>query len=205
MRSSTFVCLALVAAGCATLRGRPAPSGKTPPDTAWLAGVRFPEGASRLPVGQERALVARLEELGSGDFGTYSDAARGLVDSGESVLPYLGHAATHAALDSRARACLRIVLRTILEDLPEAKVSRHLVSPYPALRVAAAEAAGQRHMTGVAAKLVDLLDDPELEVRRAAITGLRRISNHFFGYRPDDLPARRARAALLWREFWGAS
>jgi len=202
VRSCTLFGLVLLAA-CATLRGRPVPSGKSAADTAWLAGVRFPEGLSRLPEGRERALAARVEKLGSTDFGVYSGAARGLVDSGESVLPYLGHATTHAALSTRGRACLRIVLRTILEGLAPRRVAGFVASPYPALRVAAAEAAGKRHMTGLAAKLVELLDDPVLEVRRAAIAALRRVSNQFFGYRPEDPPARRARAKARWREFWG--
>jgi len=72
------------------------------------------------------------------------------------------------------------------------------------VRVATAGVVGERDLARHAVRLVDLLDDPDLEVRRAAIRTLRQLSNRFFGYRPDAPAQQRAKATGRWRELWGS-
>jgi HEAT repeat protein len=95
-------------------------------------------------------------------------------------------------------------LKPLLLAAPPEHVGIHLKSPYREVRAAAAVATGERRITDHAPRLVELLDDPAVDVRRAAVTALRRISNEFFGYRADDSAARRAGPTAKWRALWSA-
>lgn len=169
----------------------------------WLARVRLPEHLERPPRETENAIAEDVHALLHGDFSVYPTAARHLVRRGEVVVPYLGFMGEQELAEQARTARIAIVLKPVLLAAPPAHVGGFLRSPYGAVRAAAAVAAGERRISDHAPTLVELLDDPELEVRRAAVTALRRISNEFFGYRADDSAARRDRPAAKWRALWG--
>lgn len=169
----------------------------------WLARVRLPEHLERPPREVENAIAEDVHALLHGDFSVYPTAARRLVRRGEVVVPYLGFMGEQELPEQARTARIPIVLKPVLLEAPPAHVGGFLRSPYAAVRSAAAVAAGERRISDHAPRLVELLDDPEVEVRRAAVTALRRISNEFFGYRADDSAARRARPAAKWRALWG--
>jgi hypothetical protein len=170
----------------------------------WLARVQIPPHLGRPPRAAETAIGEDVHALLYGDFSVYPTAARRLVKRGEVVVPYLGFMGVQE-LPAQARTTrISIVLKPLLLGAPPEHVGGHLHSPYRDVRVAAAVAVGERRISEHATVLVDLLDDPEVEVRRAAVTALRRISNEFFGYRADDSDPRRAGPAAKWRALWAA-
>lgn len=84
---------------------------------------------------------------------------------------------------------------------PDQDISRGLQSEDPSQRVQAAVRAGNAHMREALPLLVDRLDDPEVEVRFAAIGALRRITAEDFGYRFNEPAGRRASAVGRWRQW----
>ena len=92
-----------------------------------------------------------------------------------------------------------VVLDNVFRDVPAGHIAAHLGSPYDVVRTAAADSAGVRRLAGQGPRLVDLLDDDDPHVRRAAIASLRTIYNRFFGYRPLDSAGRRSKPASEWR------
>ena len=187
------------------------------PGPPWLAEVKIPAHLRRPPRREEIAVAADLDQLLTGDFSVYPLAARRLRTRGEIVIPYLGYAAENDVVarpaskdgevdDPPTTEAMRIpiALKPILMEIPAEHVGLCFVSPYVTVRVGGAAAAGERHLTKLAPHLVTLLDDPRLEVRHASITALRRISNEFFGYRPDVSASRRRAATAKWRALWGS-
>ncbi|MHC4819320.1 MAG: hypothetical protein ACYTF8_14850 [Planctomycetota bacterium] len=130
-------------------------------------------------------------------------AARRLVKRGEIVVPYLGFMGEQELTEHARKTRIPIVLKPLLIEAPPDHIGVYLVSPYSDVRAAAAVAAGEHRITAHATTLVDLLDDPEVQVRRSAVTALRRISNEFFGYRAEDSAGRRAGPTAKWRTLWG--
>lgn len=170
----------------------------------WLAGLRLPPQLERPPRDTEEQLAEDIEALLEGDFEVYPEAASRLVDLGEVAVPYLGHAAREYPAPPFRKERIEIVLEPICTDLSSERVGACLVSPYAQVRIAGAASVGTRHLTEHAQRLVVLLDDEHVEVRRASVTALRRLSNAFFGYRPEDSASRRRAATEQWRELWRA-
>jgi hypothetical protein len=211
----TLLAVAFAAAGCrhSYRQGTRSSGGAgeastalAPEEVDWLDEVTIPEHLERLDREQELALAKALRDLARDDFGTSSSGMRRIVEFGEPVVPYLGYAGDALAERHREEfedSCAVILLEPILEEVSSEHIGAHLESPYACVRIAAAEVAGQKRQTEHAGRLIVLLDDPEIEVRRAAIVSLRMLANRFFGYRPSDSTRRRADAVDRWRAFWG--
>ncbi len=186
--------------------GSEASTALAPEEVDWLDEVTIPEHLERLDREQELDLARALHDFAREDFGTSSSGMRRIVEFGEPVVPYLGYAGDALAERSREGfedSCAVILIEPILDEVPSDHIGAHLESPYACVRIAAAEVAGQKRQTEHAGRLIVLLDDPEIEVRRAAIVSLRMLANRFFGYRPSDSARRRADAVERWRSFWG--
>ena len=171
-------------------------------DAGWPARVEIPDHLERLDAVQQAFVATAGHALAAGDFSAYSSAADGLVDIGEPVVPYLGLFGDLPPREPRLYRIVCVVLEPIFEKIAEDHVGYHLQSPYRAVRASAAQSAGHRQLVEHAPRIVELLDDPALPVRREAIRALRRLSNRFFGYRPDATEADRAVAVERWRRFW---
>lgn len=168
----------------------------------WMADVWWPGVAPRPSASAELSIAEDIDALLTGDFDVYPLAGRRLIARGESVLPYLGHAADRHPSPSAHKERLGIVLAPVLRDATEARVLLALSSHYPAVRAAAAAAAGEREAVPLVPRLIELLEDKDLRVRRAAIASLRRITGEFLDYDPEGAPAGRAAGAARWHEYW---
>jgi hypothetical protein len=62
---------------------------------------------------------------------------------------------------------------------------------------------GERRLAELAPRLVDLLDDDHVAVRRASVAALRKLSNVFYGFHPEASRRSRAGAVAKWRALWG--
>jgi len=203
--------LLLLLAACAAPPREPVPDSAWPGrrtaapseiDSAWLARVEIPDHLERLDAVNEAFVATACDALDSGDFSAYSSAADGLVDLGEPVVPYLGLYSDLPPREPRLYRMVCVVLEPIFEEIPGEHLRYHLQSPYRSVRASAAQTAGGRQLMEYAPRLVELLDDQALDVRREAIRSLRRISTQFFGYRPDAAATDRAAAVARWRRFW---
>ena len=214
LRFLLLVLLALAGACGHTYRsgrggGRAArpPREPAPKDVDWLEDVTIPPYLALLDRATQLEVAEALRDLDHEDFKEFSGGMRRIVAIGEPVVPYLGFAGDERArrnpAEGFAKSCVVILLEPILDEVPSDHIGLHLESTYACVRIAAAEVAGESRQTEHARKLVGLLDDPEIEVRRAAIVSLRQLSNRFFGYRPSDSSRRRREAVDNWRSFWG--
>jgi len=178
---------------------KPTPEQMTPVTAEWVGEVEFAGGIERPSTLRESDIVSSIDDLASDDFGHRTRGSRALLAYGEEAIPYLGYRVelAEAVPDPHCPAC--IVMHAIIEKLPASNVDVHLGSPYPLVRIAAAEAAGERDLRELAPRLVELLEDPDPAVRRASVTALRRITRTFLGYRVDDSPAKRAKAVTAWK------
>ena len=202
------LCLLALLAACAY---PPAPGGggsAAPPVPKvverypWMADIRWPAGEPRPSDAEELAIAGDIDQLLTGDFDIYPVAARRLIRRGGTVLPCLGQAAERNPAPAARRERIAIVLGPVLRDLPEDKMLGALSSPYAVVRAAAAGAVGERLLKPFGPRLVALLEDKDIRVRRAAIMSLRMLTGEFLEYRADDSPAERAAAAARWDESW---
>lgn len=185
------------------LRGTaPAPTPEAVKKYPWMADVRWPRGAPRPSAADEVRIAGDIDALLTGDFDVYPLAGRRLIERGQDVLPYLGHAADRHPAPSARKERLDIVFGPVLRDTTEQRVLLALSSPYAAVRTAAAGSAGEREAVALGPRLIELLEDKDLKVRSAAIASLRRITGEFLEYDPDDPPAARAAGAARWRAYW---
>jgi hypothetical protein len=186
----------------------PGAGGSSPPTPEvqrrfpWMADVRWPGGIPRPSPQEELRIAQDLDAVLTGDFDIYPLAARRLILRGTAVLPYLGHAAERNPAPAARKERLRIVFDPVLRDATEESVLVALSSPYAAVRAAAAASAGEREFVALGPRLIDLLEDKDLKVRRAAIASLRMLTGQFLEYRPDDPAAERAAGAARWDEYW---
>ena len=211
MRLTVPILLVPLAAACipsmkGTSRDEDTRPAVTPPAPAgWVSEVEFPAGVERPAPQREADIVAAVDDLASADFGNRTRGSRALLAYGEPAVPYLGYRTEVSEIPPDPDCPYCILLHAILAKLPASRVAVHLASPYAIVRIGAATAAGERGYANLAPTLAGLLDDPELEVRRAAVTALRRITRKFLGYRAADSPAERADAAEAWRRETGAA
>ena len=201
-------CALLAACGSVPEQGQdPAPVDRVErvelPRGEWTGEVRVPAGEERLSPEEEQIVTAAVAKLDSKDFAVYSSAASLLAGMGEAVVPYLGYVGDPGSPGDRTFSIITVVLTPILYATPPERVGAHLSSPYRAVRAAAAATMGERHLMDNAADLVDLLEDPDKQVRRAAIRALRVLYNRFFGYNPGAAHDDRADAVAKWRQFVG--
>jgi HEAT repeat protein len=152
----------------------------------------------------EQGLEGLVAVLATGDFVARNRAAEALVTAGEPALPALGRAGTlevavHAGI---AVSATRPVLREILAQAPEDRLAQvHLASPWPVVRVTAAEEIGRRRAWPAVPALIARLEDAEPAVRRAAAAALRRVTNRVEGG-VGATPESGRLAAAEWREWW---
>jgi len=168
----------------------------------WMAGVRWPPDTRRPSDAEQLEIAADIDTLLTAEFDEYPEAGRRLIEHGETVIPCLGQAAQRHPAPAVRKERLKIVFRPVLAELAPERVLIALASPYPAVRAAAAWSAGDRGLEPLGLRLIELLDDPDTEVRRRAIAALRKITGEFLGYRADDSPSARAANAAEWHEFW---
>jgi len=167
-----------------------------------MADLRWPPDTPRPSDAVLGEIGTDIDVLLTKEFEDYPEAGRRLIERGEAVIPCLGHAARRHPAPAVRKERLEIVFRPALAQLPPERLLIALASPYPAVRAAAAWTAGDRGLEPLGLRLIELLDDPDVEVRRYAIAALRKITGEFLGYRADDPPAARAAAAAEWHEFW---
>jgi HEAT repeats len=182
--------------------GTPAPTPEVVKLHPWMADVRWPGAMPRPPAAEEVHIAEDIDALLAGDFDIYPLAGRRLIERGQAVLPYLGHAADRHPSPEARKERLSIVFMPVLRDTTEERVLLAMSSPYPAVRAAAATAAGEREAVALGPRLIELLEDKDARVRRAAVASLRRITGEFLAYAPDDPPAARAAGAARWHEYW---
>ncbi len=168
----------------------------------WMADTRWPAGVPRPSEREELAIAGDIDQLLTGDFDVYPVAARRLILRGSIVLPCLGQAAERNPAPLNRKGRLSIVLGPVLRDASEERVLLALSSPYATVRAAAAVATGERGIRSLGPRLVALLEDRDILVRRAAIMSLRMLTGEFLDYKADDPPAERAAAADRWDELW---
>ena len=170
----------------------------------WVLQVKIPAHLDRLSEEDEAFVVTAVRALGSIDFQTYSAAASGLAELGEAVTPYLGHIGERASQSERTFRVVAVVLAPVFLGLEPERVAFYLPSPYRVVRATAARVAGKRELLEYAPELVGLLEDHDLQVRRAAIAALRRLTNRFFGYDPAAKELRRAKPVRRWQRLLGS-
>jgi hypothetical protein len=206
MARSLAVVLLALAAACKSAEEEPPEfggawpeykSGEGDVDLAWLDDVQFPAHLARLDEEEETFVAGACHALG-GAHADYAGAASGLIELEEPVIPYVGH---FGGLHPVLRARVAVVLKSVFRAMPAGHVALHLGSPYDVVRIAAADSVGDRRLAAQAPRLVELLEDDDSDVRRAAITSLRTIFNRFFGYRPLDSAGRRSEPVREWRAF----
>jgi hypothetical protein len=171
-----------------------------PPSVAREDRTEALAGFRAAPPDSPEGLVARLVD---GGFAERSAAADRLVAMGDRALPALGTAGEARATPYAGVSvpATRPVIEAILAREPaEAVAGRHLASPYAAVRVAAAEEAGRRGSIAAAEPLSALLSDDDVEVRRAAIGALRRLTGRFEDVDASAPAGLRAQAVRAWRE-----
>ena len=175
-----------------------------PPSHSWIERVRIPEHMERPGAEVEAAIAGAVERLSTDEFADFSRASRALIGMGEAIVPYLGHVGERENDPQRMTLVITVILKPVLSEASSENVGHWIASSYRTVRVAAASVTGERRLTEHAGKLVTLLEDPELTVRRAGIVALRMISNRFYGYRANGPAGVRARAVARWREMWSA-
>lgn len=179
----------VLASGCAT---RPSLSAPAAPDTG-ATTARAPD-----------ALADDVTRLRSPDFVERARAAERLVRAGERALPALGAAGdgTVNVFGMQRTATTPPVMRAILSNLSQERLTVHLDSPYPALRRETAEELGRRGRWDAVPRLIARMGDDDVGVRAASAASLRRLTNRFFGFDPEGRLTARRRATDRWREWW---
>lgn len=198
-----LVCVGvLVVGGCARSPRAAPPRTDTGAAAVLPAAVATTTHApTRLRADSFDATVAKLR---SDDFETRTRAARALVDAGQEALPALGRAgAAPVPVGAGIRvSSTRAVIETILARAPEPALESAVASEWAVVRCGAAAELGRRERWDAVPLLIVRLDDPDPDVRAAAGSALRRLTNNFFGFRAQARVDHRRRAAGRWRAWW---
>ncbi len=83
----------------------------------------------------------------------------------------------------------------------ERQLSQRLTDDNPDVRRQAVVEAGQTLDEQAVPRLVDCLEDPEIDVRFFAILALERITGETMGYKYYDNPCSRRQAVTRWRQW----
>lgn len=174
-----------------------------------LAAAARPSPARLTPAGQASRPQAApgthpVRQLASESFQTRALAAQALIAEGDRALPALGRAGD---MPVRVNGGLQVsatrsVVRAILGQSADEVLIEHLGSPWPNIRREAAAELGQRDRWSAVPRLIDHLEDTDVEVRSASASALRRVTNNFFGYRALASARRRRLSADRWRSWW---
>jgi predicted Rdx family selenoprotein len=138
-------------------------------------------------------IKALIKDLAHGEYGVRDKATRRLIAIGEAALPFVEEAAKSDDPEVRCRA------RSVLGAPRKAAGD---VSAELAKAIALLFAAKDKW---VVAMLIELLDNPRVDVRYAAEYGLRRLTRQCFEYNAYAEKESRAAAAGKWRQWWKAS
>src|SRR5579885_453943 len=126
-----------------------------------------------------------LEELRDGKGGEYTQALAGAIYK----------------LDGADRKKAREALAERLSGLKTTTLARYLDCDDPELRRAASLALAMKEDKSQLARIIDLLDDPEVSVQRAAYASLKSLTGKDFGPAAKASRAEHARAVAAWREW----
>lgn len=112
----------------------------------------------------------------------------------------LAHAITQ--LDGDARKKAREALAERLSNMKASTLVGYLEEADPELRRAAALAAAMKEDTTFVGRLIDLLNDPEKTVERAAYAALKSLTRQDFGPAADATDNQKAKAIKDWKAWW---
>jgi hypothetical protein len=146
--------------------------------------------------------VAKLStELVNAPASRWTRALEKLRDSkGPEYTQALAHAIAQLDGDLRKRA--REALAERLSNMKAATLLAYLQDDDPELRRAAALAAAMKEDSTFVAKLIDMLNDPEKTVERAAHAALKDLTKKDFGPAADAGELQRADAIKAWKDWW---
>jgi HEAT repeat protein len=96
----------------------------------------------------------------------------------------------------------REALADCMSRMTSATIRERLGDDDPEMRRAAALAAAMKEDTSHVPKLIELLDDSETSVSRAAYAALKSLSGKDFGPTRDASEAARAEAVAAWKAWW---
>jgi hypothetical protein len=105
-------------------------------------------------------------------------------------------------LSGDMKKTVREALAERLQRLKSANLAAYMEDENPELRRAAALACALKEDKTLIGKLIDLLDDPESAVQRAAYAALKSLTNQDFGPAREAAPDERAEAVAAWRDWW---
>jgi hypothetical protein len=112
----------------------------------------------------------------------------------------LAHAITQ--LDGDARKKAREALAERLSSMKASTLVGYLEEADPELRRAAALAAAMKEDTTFVGRLIDLLNDPEKTVERAAYAALKSLTKQDLGPAADATDNQKAKAIRAWQAWW---
>ena len=107
-------------------------------------------------------------------------------------------------LDGDIKKKARDALAERMSRMTSATIRDRLKDDDAELRRAAALAAAMKEDTTHVPRLIDLLDDPDNHVSRAAYAALKSLSGKDFGPAKDATRAERAEATAAWKTWWKA-
>jgi hypothetical protein len=105
-------------------------------------------------------------------------------------------------LKGPAKNKAREALAERLAGMTAETLAGKLLDGHLEVRRAAALACAMKEEKGHVPRLIELLEDPEPAVARAALAALKSLSGRDFGPGPDTSPAERANAVAAWKTWW---
>jgi hypothetical protein len=105
-------------------------------------------------------------------------------------------------LDGQQKKSARDALAERLSNMKSSTLGQYLADDNPELRRAAALACAMKEDKAHIGKLIDLLDDPERTVERAAYAALKDLTKQDFGPAADASNDEKAAAVKKWRAWW---
>jgi hypothetical protein len=171
-------------------RKDPTPVQAKNPGAAPPAGENFEAEAGRLsselvraPATRQDDLVARLRD------------SKGVVHTQAlaAAIPKLTGETKSKAREALAERLTRMTAATLKEKLQDCDLE---------VRRAAALACAMKEAQYSVPDLINLLEDPELPVVRAAHAALKSLTTKDFGPEPDATRAERAKAVAAWKAWW---
>jgi hypothetical protein len=146
--------------------------------------------------------VAKLgDELIKASPSKWQKALDKLRDSkGPEYTQALAYAITQ--LDGQQKKATRDALAERLSNMKSSTLGQYLAEEDPELRRAAALACAMKEDKTHLGKLIDLLDDPERTVERAAYAALKDLTKQDFGPAADASDDEKAKAVKAWRTWW---
>ena len=132
---------------------------------------------------EQTAVLARLRD------------AKGIdnTDALALAIPNLSGSVKRQAHDALTERLTRMTTATLRDKLRDDNIE---------VRSAAALACGRKKVQETIADLLQLLDDPEMEVIQTARVALTELSGQDFGPKSDADRVGRAEAAAAWRKWW---